>query len=67
MRIETLHGNAKYCSLWLRRGDVQYGIEWHSKGPIRKRALLRAKSQVECIRFGAPWLWAKGKGGIAVI
>jgi len=59
MRIETLHGNTKYGSLWLRRGDVQYGIEWYSKGPIRKRVLLRAKSQVEYIRFGAPWLWSK--------
>ena len=56
MRIETLYGNAKYCSLWLRRGGVQYGIDWHSKGPIRKRVLLRAKSKCEYIRFGAPWL-----------
>lgn len=56
MRIKTVGGNIEYGSLWLCCGNVSYGIEWHSKNPIRKRMLLRAKEIYENRRFGAPWL-----------
>lgn len=56
MRIKAEFGNMDYGSLWLICGNVSYGIEWHSKTPIRKRLLLRAKEIYEYRRFGAPWI-----------
>ena len=45
-------------SIWLKRGRMSYGANWHGKGPVRKRALLRAMMK-DTKRWGAPWLWDK--------
>lgn len=55
MRVDVLHRPFN-GSIWLKRGSVNYGANWYSKGFVRKRALLKAMMR-DTIRFGAPWLW----------
>lgn len=43
-------------SIWLKRGSVSYGANWYGRGPVRKRAILKAKMR-QTVRAGAPWLW----------
>lgn len=55
MRIDVKYRSDK-GSIWLQRGQIAYGAHWYGKGPVRKRALLRAM-MLRDVRLGAPWLW----------
>lgn len=55
MRVDVEH-RPFTGSIWLKRGTVSYGANWHGAGPVRKRAILGAMMR-QTVRFGAPWLW----------
>ena len=56
MRVDVIYRKYK-GAIWLERGGIDYGANWFGKGPIRKRAILKAKMR-QTVDFGAPWLWA---------
>lgn len=60
IEVETMKVDVQYRpfdgAIWLERGTVSYGAHWHGKGPVRKRAILRAMMK-DTTRWGAPWLW----------
>lgn len=56
MRVDVEH-RPWNGAIWLKRGNVSYGAHWYGKGPVRKRAILKAMMR-QTVAFGAPWLWA---------
>lgn len=55
MRVDIEH-RPYQGSIWLNRGNISYGANWHGHGPVRKRAILEAMMH-QNTRLGAPWLW----------
>lgn len=55
MRVDVEH-RPYLGSIWLNRVGVSYGANWYGRGPVRKRAILKAMMR-QTVRYGAPWLW----------
>ena len=55
MRVDVEH-RPWNGAIWLKRGRTCYGARWYGKGPVRKRAILKAMMR-QNVWLGAPWLW----------